>query len=263
MDNYPVTPKRHKRGWKDESGNENWEQLSLTKGEQGKAKAVKENLLEALPIRERPVVRLTEDAKSLSLMELLAVQVGGPRQMEIAQAIITQHGKDIRKVKRDDLMNIQGIGVSLSGRIMSAIELGRRISVLDFDEQPTISSPALAAAFLQYEMSGLEQESLRTILLDARNRLIRVHEVYKGSLTTSVIRTGEVFREAIRQNAAGMIVVHNHPSGDPSPSPEDLAVTRNLVEAGRLLDIPILDHVVIGRGRFVSMREQGLGFAEK
>jgi DNA repair protein RadC len=263
MDNYPVAPKRHKKGWKGESGSGKWEQLSLIKGEQQKAMTIKENLLEALPVRERPAVRLTEDAKSLSLMELLAVQVGGPRQMEIAQAIITQHGKDIRKMKKDDLMGIQGIGESLSGRILSAVELGRRISVLDFDEQPTISSPALAAAFLQYEMSGLEQESLRTILLDARNRLIRVHEVYKGSLTTSVIRTGEVFREAIRQNAAGMIVVHNHPSGDPSPSPEDLAVTRNLVEAGRLLDIPVLDHVVIGRGRFVSMREQGLGFAEK
>jgi DNA repair protein RadC len=82
-------------------------------------------------------------------------------------------------------------------------------------------------------------------------------------LTTSLIRTGEVFREAIKANAAGMIVVHNHPSGDPSPSPEDLAVTRNLIEAGRLLDIPVLDHIVIGRSRFVSMREQGMGFGEK
>jgi DNA repair protein RadC len=160
-------------------------------------------------------------------------------------------------------MGIQGIGESLSGRILSAVELGRRLSLLEVEEQPTISSTAAAAALLQYEMSALEQESLRTILLDARNRLIRVHEVYKGSLTTSLIRTGEVFREAIKANAAGMIVVHNHPSGDPSPSPEDLAVTRILIEAGRLLDIPVLDHIVIGRTRFVSMREQGLGFAEK
>ena len=263
MDNYPVTPKRHKKGRRNELGSRKWEQLSLTKGGRQKAMVVKENLLEALPVRERPAVRLTEDAKSLSLMELIANLMGRTDQLEIAQQIVTTFGYDLRKVGRDDLLAIKGIGPDRCGRILASIELGKRLSCFQEDDKPTISSPAAAAGLVQYEMSGLEQEHLRTILLDARNRLIRVHEIYVGSLTTSLIRTGEVFREAIKANAAGMIIVHNHPSGCPDPSPEDLSCTRNLVEAGRLLDIQVLDHVVIGRGRFVSMREQGLGFAEK
>ena len=113
-----------------------------------------------------------------------------------------------------------------------------------------------------YQLSALDQEYLYVILLDTRNRLIgQPREVYHGSLNTSLIRVGEVFREAIKANAAGMIVVHNHPSGDPSPSPEDVAVTRTLVEAGKLLDIDLLDHLVIGRHRFVSLKERGLGFS--
>ena len=169
----------------------------------------------------------------------------------------------LRKASLEDLRAVPTVGPSKAALILAAVELGRRIAVSEAEEAPAVSSPAAAAALVQYEMSGLEQEHLRTILLDARNRLLRVREVYRGSLTTSLIRTGEVFREAIKANAAGMIVVHNHPSGDPSPSPEDLAVTRNLVEAGRLLDIPVLDHIVIGRGRFVSMREQGMGFEKQ
>ena len=223
---------------------------------------MQDTLLHAMPIRERPSSRICDGTKHLSLMELIASLMGGPDQLEIAQQIVTTFGYDLRKVGRDDLLAIKGIGPDRCGRILASIELGKRLACFQEDDKPTISSPAAAAGLVQYEMSGLEQEHLRTILLDARNRLIRVHEVYVGSLTTSLIRTGEVFREAIKANAAGMIVVHNHPSGDPSCSPEDLSCTRNLVEAGRLLDIPVLDHIVIGRGRFVSMREQGLGFGE-
>jgi DNA repair protein RadC len=223
-----------------------------------------------LPAGERPRERLAAGGpQALSTAELLAVllRTGGRGQnaLQIAQTLLQQTGGvlGLRKSHFSDLCAIPSIGPSKASLILAAVELGRRIAVTEAEEAPTVSSPAAAAALLQYEMGGLEQEHLRTILLDARNRLIRVHEVYRGSLTTSLIRSGEVFREAIRANAAGMIVVHNHPSGDPSPSPEDLAVTRNLIEAGLLLDIPVLDHIVIGRGRFVSMREQGLGFGEK
>jgi DNA repair protein RadC len=146
---------------------------------------------------------------------------------------------------------------------MAAIELGRRIAVSSPDERPTISSPADAANLLMYQMSALEQEYLYVILLDTRNRVLgKPLEVYHGSLNTSLIRTGEVFREAVKANAAGLIVAHNHPSGDPSPSPEDVAVTRALVEAGKLLDVEVLDHLVIGRQRFVSLKERGLGFSQ-
>jgi DNA repair protein RadC len=223
-----------------------------------------------LPAGERPRERLAATGpQALSTAELIAVllRTGGRGRsaLQTAQALVQETGGllGLRKATLPDLCAIPSIGSSKASLILAAVELGRRIAVSEAEEAPTVSSPAAAAALLQYEMAGLEQEHLRTILLDARNRLIRVREVYRGSLTTSLIRTGEVFRDAIRANAAGMIVVHNHPSGDPSPSPEDLAVTRNLVEAGRLLDIPVLDHLVIGRGRFVSMREQGMGFGEK
>jgi len=127
-----------------------------------------------------------------------------------------------------------------------------------------VSSPAAAIAHAMARIGQQEQEYLLVIMLNARNVMIDSVEVYHGSLTISLIRTGEVFKEAIKANAAGVIISHNHPSGDPSPSPEDLAVTRNLVEAGRLLDIPVLDHVIVSAsGKSVSMREQGMGFGEK
>ncbi|MBN1438151.1 MAG: DNA repair protein RadC [Anaerolineales bacterium] len=227
------------------------------------------NLIRDLPAEERPRERMAASGpQALSTAELIAILLRtggrGHSALQSAQSLLQKTGGilGLRRAHHSDLCAVPSIGPSKASLILAAVELGRRIAVSEAEEAPTVSSPAAAAALLQYEMAGLEQEHLRTILLDARNRLIRVHEVYRGSLTTSLIRTGEVFREAIRANAAGMIVAHNHPSGDPSPSPEDLAVTRNLIEAGRLLDIPVLDHIVIGRGRFVSMREQGLGFGK-
>ncbi|MEO7911771.1 MAG: JAB domain-containing protein, partial [Roseiflexaceae bacterium] len=105
-----------------------------------------------------------------------------------------------------------------------------------------------------------DQEHLRTVLLDTKNRVQVIQTVYIGSLNASLIRIGEIFKEALKRNSAALIVVHNHPSGDPTPSPEDVLVTREIIAAGKLLDIDVLDHLVIGQGRFVSMRERGLGF---
>jgi DNA repair protein RadC len=153
------------------------------------------------------------------------------------------------------------MGKAKASQLMAAIELGNRIASTPPDERQPIASPSDAANLLMYRMAALDQEYLFVILLDTRNRVIgHPLEVYHGSLNTSLIRVGEVFREAIRVNAAGLIVAHNHPSGDPSPSPEDVAVTRALVEAGKLLDIDVLDHLVFGRYRFVSLKERGLGF---
>jgi DNA repair protein RadC len=102
---------------------------------------------------------------------------------------------------------------------------------------------------------------MRVLLCDTRNRLIRVVEVYKGSLNAASVRIGEVFRDAVRANAASLVVVHNHPSGDPTPSPEDVALTRAMVEAGKLLDVEVLDHLIVGQGQFVSLKARGLGFS--
>ncbi|MCA9869972.1 MAG: DNA repair protein RadC, partial [Anaerolineae bacterium] len=145
-------------------------------------------------------------------------------------------------------------------QIKAALELGRRLLVTAPHERPQMRSPADAANLLMAEMSLLPQEHLRTVLLDTRNRVLSIPTIYVGSLNTAQVRVGEMFREAIRANCAGMIVVHNHPSGDPTPSPEDVQVTRMIVEAGSLLNIDVLDHLIIGRQRFVSLKERGLGF---
>jgi DNA repair protein RadC len=137
--------------------------------------------------------------------------------------------------------------------------LGNRLRTETPDDRPTINSPADAAALVAYEMSALEQEHLRVILLDTRNGLLDIVEIYKGSVNSSQVHVREIFKSAIRRNAAALIVVHNHPSGDPTPSPDDVAVTRAIVQAGKLLDVDVLDHMVIGQGQWVSLKERGLG----
>jgi DNA repair protein RadC len=152
------------------------------------------------------------------------------------------------------------IGQAKASQIKAAIELGNRLTLVAPEERPSVNSPADAAALVSYEMSALEQEELRVMLLDTRNRVDKIDTVYRGSLNSSQIRVGELFKTAIRRAAAAVIVVHNHPSGDPAPSPDDIAVTRAIVQAGKLLDVEVLDHLIIGQGRYVSLKERGLGF---
>jgi DNA repair protein RadC len=160
-----------------------------------------------------------------------------------------------------ELKKQHGLGDAKAAQIKAAIELGRRLTLEAPEERPTINSPADAAALVSYEMSALEQEHLRVILLDRRNRVLETVEVYKGSVNSSQVRIGEVFKEAVRKNASAVVVIHNHPSGDPTPSPDDVAVTRAIVQAGKLLDVEVLDHLIIGQGKWVSLKERGLGFA--
>ncbi len=128
-------------------------------------------------------------------------------------------------------------------------------------ETLTIQSPEEAATLIIIEMSCLEREQLRILTLNTRNRLLNMHLIYQGSLNSSQVRVGELFKPAILENAASIIVAHNHPSGDATPSPDDVAVTRAIVEAGKLLDIDVLDHLVIAGGKFVSLKQRGLGFS--
>lgn len=123
-----------------------------------------------------------------------------------------------------------------------------------------IKSPADVAALFMVEMCNFDQEHLRTVLLDNKNRVQDIVTVYVGSVNTAMVRIGELYKDAVRRNSTAIILAHNHPSGDPTPSPEDILVTRQVVEAGNLLDIQCLDHLVIGKGKYVSMRERGLGF---
>lgn len=216
---------------------------------------------------ERPRERLVSlGAQSLTTAELLAILlrmgVKGENAVQVGQRLLQTFGgiSGLHRASFDELCSQHGVGQAKACQLMAAIELGRRLSLEAPEEHPTVHSPGDAAALVQYEMSALDQEELRVMLLDTRNRVQDIISVYRGSLNTSQARVGEVFKAAVRRNAANVIIVHNHPSGDPTPSPDDVAITRAFVQAGKLLDIQVLDHLVIGIGRFVSLKERGLGF---
>jgi DNA repair protein RadC len=220
-----------------------------------------------LAITDRPRERLAVMGPSvLSNAELIAILLRsgleGLNAVQLAQGLLLEIGglSGLHAIPFDGLCDQRGIGPAKAAQLKAAVELGRRLAAATPEERPIIQSPDEAAALLLYEMGALEQEHLRVLLLDTRNRLIRLVEVYRGSLNSSVIRIGEVFRDAVRLNSAALIVAHNHPSGDPTPSPDDVQVTRAIVEAGKLLDIEVLDHLVIGKNRFVSLKSKGLGF---
>ena len=224
-------------------------------------------MMRDMPVDERPRERLMQvGPRAVSTTELLAITmrtgVGGENVLRLAERLLT-HFKGLSGVARasiTELQEVNGIGPAKAVEIKAALELGRRLLASAPEERPRVTSPADAANLLMAEMMLLEQEHLRLILLDTRNHVLGTPTIYKGSLNTSVIRVGELFRAAIKENAAAMIVAHNHPSGDPAPSPEDVHVTRQIVQAGKLLDIDVLDHVIIGHQRYVSLKERGLGF---
>jgi DNA repair protein RadC len=220
-----------------------------------------------LPAGERPRERLKKyGAGSLSNAELLAIilrtGVGGENVLNLAARLLAKFGGLIGLARAgfSELCGEKGIGVAKAAQLKAAMELGRRLLIASPEERLQIKSPADAANLMMIEMSMLEQEHMRLILLDSKNYILDTPTMYIGSLNTSVIRVGELFREAIKQNSAAIIVIHNHPSGDPTPSPEDIAVTELITQAGQLLDIDVLDHLIIGQQRYVSLKERGLGF---
>jgi DNA repair protein RadC len=220
--------------------------------------------LKSLPLREQPAYRVTQNAAACNLSELLAAVIGGPKQIEVAEALLTRFGGDTRRLFQAhpaEMAVVKGVNQATAVRIKAALNLGQRLN-LPVEERPTINSPADAAALIQYEMGLLEKEHLRVFLLDTRNHVMDIVEIYQGSVNSSQVRVGEIFRAAVGRLASAIIVAHNHPSSDPTPSPDDVAVTRAIVQAGKLLDIETLDHLIIGQGgRWISMKERGLGFS--
>jgi DNA repair protein RadC len=217
-----------------------------------------------LPAGEQPRERLIRyGAGALATAELLAILLRtglrGSSVLDMAQHIVARFGlAGLARASVAELCQVPGCGEAKAVEIQAAIELGRRLVAQTPDDPPQVTCPADAAALLTPQMGLLEQEHLRVILLNMKNYVLGIHEVYKGSVSASPVRIGEVFREAIRRNGSAMVVAHNHPSGDPTPSTDDIFITRELVQAGELLDVTVLDHVVIARRGWVSMRERGL-----
>jgi len=218
---------------------------------------------------ERPRERLRRlGAQALSTPELLAillrVGVEGENAVQVGGRLLTRFKGlyGLHRAPFDELCAQHGLGEAKSAQIKAAIELGVRMKEeMQRAEAPiTINSPGDAADAVLMELSALEQEALWVLLLDTRNHLLDKVEVYKGSVNSSQVHVGELFKTAVRRNAPAIIVAHNHPSGDPTPSPDDVAVTRAIIQAGGLLSVEVLDHIIIGGGRWVSMKERGLGF---
>jgi DNA repair protein RadC len=221
-----------------------------------------------LESNDRPRERLELlGAEALTNAELLAIllRVGipGENAVQLGQRLLQEFQglTGLQRASFVDVCAVKGLGLAKAAQIKAAIELGRRLAAQSVEDRPAVHSPGDAAELVRYEMSALPQEQLWVLVLDTRNRVLGIEKVYKGSLNSSMVRIGELFRPAIQRNAASIIVVHNHPSGDPTPSPEDVALTRGIIQAGKLMDLELLDHLVIGQGRFVSMKEKGLGFA--
>lgn len=220
-----------------------------------------------LPAQERPRERLARAGEAaLSTTELLAIilrtGVGGESALAMARRLLSTYDglPGLARASFAELRAERGLGNAKTAQLKAALELGRRMLLATPEERLIIRSPSDVAQLLMAEMAHLEQEHFRVLYLDTRNRLLGSETVYIGSLNASHVRVAEIFRDAIKRNCAAVIVAHNHPSGDPSPSREDVAVTRQLAAAGDLLSIELLDHLVIGQQRFVSLRERGLGF---
>ncbi len=221
-----------------------------------------------MPAKERPRERMEAlGPKNLSEAELLAIllRVGirGESAIQLAQRLLRDLNgvTGIYKTPFAVLCEQKGVGKAKASQILAALELGYRVKPENMDEKPLMNSPELVARMVEAELAGLAQENLWILLLNTRCKMIGLVKLYQGTINSSNVRIAEVFKEAVKKNAASIILVHNHPSGDPTPSTEDIVFTRSAIEAGRNLEIEVHDHLVIGGiGRFISLREKGLAF---
>ncbi|MBM3885554.1 MAG: DNA repair protein RadC [Gemmatimonadetes bacterium] len=221
--------------------------------------------IRALPPADRPRERLRAlGVEALSGAELIALLIGsGTRTQsatDVAAALLDRGGGSLRRLAQTPLAtlaSVAGVGPVRALTIQAALDLGRRLAAEPTESRPPMRGPDDVFRFYGPRLSGLGVEEFHVAVLDAQHRLERDLLISRGILDGSLVHPREVFREAIAERAAAVILVHNHPSGDPTPSAEDQAVTRQLVAAGRLLDIPVHDHIVIGRGRYVSLAQEG------
>lgn len=213
---------------------------------------------------DRPRERfLRQGPESLSNQELLAIllRTGSKEEsvLTLANRVLVQFEKlhALKHATVEEMKEIKGIGEAKAIQLLAAIELGKRLAQKEIDNKYTIRSPEDAANFLMPFMTSLQQENFVVLYLNVKNQIIHQQTVFIGSLNASIVHPREIFRVAVRRAAASIIVAHNHPSGNPVPSPEDIDVTKRLLEAGQILGIDLLDHIIIGDHQFVSLKEKG------
>jgi DNA repair protein RadC len=216
-----------------------------------------------IPLDDRPRERLQKyGADSLALAELLAIILrtgtAGENVIELSSKLLAKYSGLAGLMCADfhELSAEHGLGLAKTAQLKAALELGKRLSMLQPEKRYQIKSSADAANIVKMELMFLDHEEMHILLLDTRNQLVERIKRYKGTVNSSVLRSAEIFRSAIVRNCPSVIICHNHPSGDPTPSPEDLEVTEQLVASGKLLDIEVLDHIIIGNPRFVSLKQQ-------
>ncbi|MDQ0244613.1 DNA repair protein RadC [Bacillus fengqiuensis] len=216
------------------------------------------------PEDERPRERLLSyGAASLSNHELIAILLRtGTKEESVLQLSnrILQHFDGLKLLQDatvDEMTSIKGVGMAKAVQIAAAIEMGRRISKLHLHERYTIRSPEDGANFIMEEMRLLSQEHFICLYLNTKNQILHKQTIFIGSLNSSIVHPREVFKEAFRRSAASIICAHNHPSGDPAPSREDIEVTKRLKECGHIIGIEVLDHLIIGDRKYVSLKEKG------
>ena len=213
---------------------------------------------------DRPRERLIrQGAKSLSNQELIAILLGTGTKREsvltVANRVLINFEKlhNLKHATLEEMTEIKGIGEAKAVLLLAAIELGRRLASKDLEERFTIRTPEDAATFLMQDMTSLQQEHFVCLFLNVKNQVLHKQTIFVGSLNASIVHPREIFREAVKRSAASIICSHNHPSGIPTPSPEDIDVTTRLYEAGKIVGVDLLDHVIIGDHQFISMKEKG------
>ncbi|QPQ37756.1 MULTISPECIES: RadC family protein [unclassified Lysinibacillus] len=215
-------------------------------------------------LADRPRERLLrQGAKSLSNQELLAILLRTGTKEEsvlvLANRVLSTFERlhQLKHATIEEMVAIKGIGEVKAIQILAAIELGRRLSQKQNDDKYTVRSPQDAAAYLMPDMTSLSQEHFVVLFLDVKNQIIHKKTIFIGGLNASIVHPREIFREAVKRSAASIICAHNHPSGVPTPSPEDIEVTKRIQEAGFIIGIELLDHIIIGDHQFTSLKEKG------
>ncbi|NLK94418.1 MAG: DNA repair protein RadC [Clostridiales bacterium] len=223
------------------------------------------NILD-FPSEERPIEKLLLfGPESLNNTELLAIILGkgtkGDNAISLSEKIISKLGgiNNIIDVNYNDVTSIKGVKRVKASQIIALGELFKRFNALRANIQKyKIQSPIDVSKLLMAEMSSLNQEILKLLVLNSKSQIIKVRDVFKGTLNTSIVHPREIFKEAIKHSGASIIICHNHPSGDPTPSQDDINITRRIKESGKIIGIELIDHIIIGENKYISLKEQGI-----